>query len=252
MTEIIDLSVPLTLKGHRKRMPEITYLRHDETPKMYADIYGMKPEDFPEGKYSASERIALGTHDTTHLDAPWHYYPTCGGKPARTIDQIPLEWCYNDGVVLDFHHKKKGEGITAYEVEQALTKIGYQLKPFDIVLIRTDIYKHYHEQGYEDMGPGMTRDSTLWLVDHGIKIMGIDTWGWDRPHDDMVADVKAGRVERFWEAHLVGKDKEYCHIERMANLDKIPRAFGFKVAVFPINIEGASAGWTRAVAILEE
>ena len=48
----------------------------------------------------------------------------------KIIDQIPLEWCFGDGVVLDFHHKKKGEGISSEEVKQSLDKIGYNLKPF--------------------------------------------------------------------------------------------------------------------------
>ena len=82
--------------------------------------------------------------------------------------------------------------------------------------------------------------------------MGTDAWGWDRPFDTMVADFKAGKREQFWESHYFGKEKEYCHIERLANLDKIPKPFGFKVAAFPIKIEGASAGWVRAVAILED
>jgi len=62
--------------------------------------------DLRGGKYCALERACLTTHDTSHLDAPWHYAPTSEGKPAKKIDEIPLEWCYGDGVVLDFHHKK--------------------------------------------------------------------------------------------------------------------------------------------------
>jgi kynurenine formamidase len=55
----------------------------------------------------------------------------------------------------------------------------------------------------------------------------------------------------LWAAHFVGKEKEYCQIEKLANLEKIPQPFGFKVAVFPIKVEGASAGWARPVAIIE-
>ncbi len=251
MAEIIDLSVTVSMKHHLKRMPQIDYYRHEDTPGLYGEAHGLKPEDYPEGMYCANERVCLWSHDTTHVDAPWHYYPTSEGKPAKTIDQVPLEWCYGDGVVLDFHHKNKGDGITAGEVEDALNKIAYELKPMDIVLIRTDVYRHYGEPGYEDMHPGMTREATLWLIEHGIKVMGIDAWGWDRPHDVMIADLKAGKKERFWESHLLGKEREYCQIERLANLDKIPRPFGFKVAAFPIKVEGASGGWTRAVAIIE-
>src|SRR4030042_5933007 len=145
MTQIIYLSVSVSLKGNLKVMPQIIYRRHEDTPKFFAEMYGMKAGEFPGGKYCAAEVVTLGTHNTTHLAAPYHFGATSEGKPAKTIDQIPLEWCYGDGVVLDFHHKKKGEGISSSDVQEALEKIGYQLKPFDIVLIRTDAYKHYTE-----------------------------------------------------------------------------------------------------------
>lgn len=251
MARIIDLSVAVSLRGNLRVMPQINYRRHEETPGLYAESIGIRAEEFPEGKYCAAEIVTLGTHNTTHLDAPYHFYPTSEGKPAKTIDQIPLEWCYGDGVVLDFHHQKKGYGIRAADIEEALAKIKYAVKPLDIVLIRTDTDKHYHEVGYEYMHPGMTREATISLIDRGVKVMGIDAWGWDRPFDDMVAEFKAGNKKQLWESHYLGKEREYCHIERLANLDQIPRPYGFKVSVFPIKIEGASAGWVRAVAILE-
>jgi len=255
MARIIDLSLPLSVRGGvggLRNRPEIQYITHEQSVQNYGKIYGLKPDDFPEGKYCALERITLTTHDTTHLDAPWHYGPTSEGKAAKTIDQIPLEWCYSDGVVLDFHHKKKGEGISAQEVRESLAKIGYRLKPMDIVLIRTDTDKRYSEPGYDNLHPGMTAEATRWLIRQGIKIMGIDAYGWDRPHDVMVKELKEGKKGKFWEAHFVGKETEYCHLERLAHLDQLPKPFGFKVAVFPIHIEGASAGWVRAVAIFED
>jgi kynurenine formamidase len=82
--------------------------------------------------------------------------------------------------------------------------------------------------------------------------MGTDGWGWDVP-----LKVQAERYRKdprpgiIWEAHFAGRIKEYCQIEKLANLDQLP-PFGFRVAVFPVKIRGASAGWTRAVAILED
>ncbi len=257
MPQFIDLSVTLQARpgisyGHGEA--EITYVAHEESARTRAGVYGLKPSDFDfrDGRYAAVERVCIGTHDTTHLDAPWHYAPTSEGKPAKTIDQIPLDWCYGDGVVLDFHHKKAGEGISASEVQAALAKINYRLKPRDIVLIRTDAYKHHGEPEYANIHPGMTRESTLWLIEQGIRTMGIDAWGWDRPHSVMVEDLKAGHKERFFESHYLGIEHEYVHLERLANLDKIPQPFGFKVAAFPIKIARGSAGWVRAVAILED
>jgi kynurenine formamidase len=98
------------------------------------------------------------------------------------------------------------------------------------------------------MGAGLTAESTLWLIDQGIKMMGIDSWTWDQPFDVM---RKRGIPKRFLEAHKLGHQREYCHIETMANFDKLPAPFGFKVAAFPINVEGGSAGWVRAVAICQ-
>jgi kynurenine formamidase len=249
MTRIIDLSVIISAKGHLRRKPEITYWNHEVYGTLRAKQIGLESGRLREWGFLAMEKVAMTTHEGTHLDAPWHFSPTSEGKPAKTIDQVPLEWCYSNGVVLDFHHFERKRPILVEDVKKALSKISYELRPLDIVLIRTDATKHWLQEGYEDMGAGMTAESTLWLIEKGIKIMGIDSWTWDQPFDVM---RERNDADKFLEAHFIGNEKEYCHLESLANLDKIPRPFGFKVAVFPIKIEDASAGWTRAVAILED
>jgi kynurenine formamidase len=187
------------------------------------------------------------------VDAPWHYYPTCGEQPARTIDQMPLEWFYGDGVVLDFRHKERGGLISPADVEAALAKIGYALKPYDIVLIQTGADKWWGQPEYFHAGAGMTAETTRRLIGQGIRTMGIDAWGWDQPFWAMKERFQAtGDPTVIWEAHRVGRDLEYCHIEKLANLDTLPRPFGFKVACFPVKLAGGSAGWTRVVAIFED
>ena len=252
--QIIDLSVPIkpTPPGTVWKKVEIKYITHKEGAKFFGSFLGLKEEDFHEGSFGASENIALTTHTGTHLDSPWHYWPTSEGKPSKTIDQIPLEWCYGDGVVLDFTHKKAGEGIDVKDFEKVLGRIQYQLKPFDIVLVMTGTSKHYGQADYDKLHPGVTRNGTLWLINHGIKLMGIDAWGWDRPFDVMIEELRKGEKEKLWAAHYAGKEREYCHLENLTNLDKIPRPYGFRVAVFPIKIENASASWVRAVAIINE
>ncbi len=248
---IIDLSVAIkqTPPGSMLKV-DIEYLSHEDGTRIHGAFFGLAPEDLPDGRFAAVENVALTTHSGTHVDAPYHYGPFSEGKPARTIDQMPLEWFYGDGVVLDFRHKKAGEEIGVDDVEKALTKIDYSLKPFDIVLFMTGATKHYGEPDYTQVHPGATRESTLWLIDRGIKVMGIDAWGWDKPFDVMVSEVKRGIKGKLWAAHFAGKEKEYCHIENLTNLDQIPRPHGFKVAVFPIKIDRAGGAWVRAVAIL--
>ncbi len=250
-TTIIDLSVPLvrTPPGVMLKV-DIEYLSHEDGTRIHGALLGLTADDLPDGRFAAAENVTLTTHSGTHLDAPYHFGPTSGGKPSRTIDEIPLEWCFGDGVVLDFRHKAAGEEIGVADVEQALAKIGYTLKPFDIVLFMTGASKYYGRPEYADVHPGATRESTLWLIDRGVKVMGIDAWGWDKPFKVMVDEVRRGVKGRVWAAHYAGKEKEYCHIENLTNLERIPSPSGFKVAVFPVKIERASAGWVRAVAIV--
>ncbi len=251
MAKIIDLSDTLE-NGTPEPIPhEINYINHEQGAMQAAALLELQVEDFPEGKAWAVEMVNLSTHSGTHLDAPYHFGPQSEGKPARTIDEVPLEWCFGDGVVLDFSHKKAGDLITVEEVKGKLAEIDYQLKEGDIVLIRTDTWKNFGEPGYQEMHPGMSEEATLWLIRQGIKVTGIDAWGWDRPFSVMAGEYKEGVEGNLWAAHFAGKKKEYCHIEKLTNLDKLP-PYGFKVACFPIKIKNASAGWTRVVAIFED
>ena len=90
---------------------------------------------------------------------------------------------FGDGVVLDFSDRPAGYGITEADVKEALGKIEYTLKPKDIVLkIRTSNLKRYGDMpGIWHLQPGMTRESTIWLVKQGVRLVGIDAYSWDRP-----------------------------------------------------------------------
>jgi kynurenine formamidase len=247
----IDLSVPLENFSMDRDSPHIFYWDHHEGGRRTAKNQGFDPDMLPDGFGLSAEDVTLNTHTGTHMDAPWHYGPTCGGSPARGIDEIPLEWCFGNGVVLDMTHRKPGETITVSDLEQAVAAIDYRIKPFDIVLIRTDATKRYRKQDFMVSQPGMGREGTLWLLDQGVKVCGIDAWSFDRPLAYMKEDLKAGNREAFLPAHRVGREREYCHIEKLANLDQLPKPYGFKVSVFPIKIARASGGWVRAVALVD-
>ncbi len=61
-------------------------------------MFGIPVETQLDGKGPAADRVAMTTHNGTHMDAPWNYHPTMdGGKPAMTIDEVPLDWCMGPG-----------------------------------------------------------------------------------------------------------------------------------------------------------
>ncbi len=141
----------------------------------------------------ANDTIELSTHGTTHVDAPWHYGPTSEGQPAKTIDQVPLEWCYGPGVVLDLRHKQHGEAITAEDVRAALDRIEHWLNLREIVLIQTGNDRRLGTPEYFTHGPGMSAEATRWILDQGVKLTGIDSWGWDVPLPVLAARAKESR-----------------------------------------------------------
>ena len=65
----------------------------------------------------------------------------------------------------------------------------------------------------------MGRESTLWLVEQGIKVIGIDAFGFDRPFASMAEDFRrTGDGRYIWPAHFAGITRSYCQIEKLANL----------------------------------
>src|SRR5919199_6120515 len=186
--------------------------------------------------------IVTGDHVGTHLDSWGHVKPD-----APRVEGIPLEYCYGDGVVLDLTAKGAGDEIWPDDLAVALDKLDYQLKPLDIVLLRTDAAKYRDEGRYLTDHPGMTKEAVHWLLDRGIKMMGIDAPGFDPPVPNMFERKK------FWEAHMVMLEREYYHLENLCNLHEIPPPYhSFTVSVLPVKWRGASAAPVGAVAIISD
>ncbi|MDT7804828.1 MAG: hypothetical protein QOI78_8261 [Actinomycetota bacterium] len=249
IVRLIDLNVP-TVDGPSEATPvEVSLLDHASAPA----ALGLRPEDFPEGEAISNETVTLTTHTGTHMDAPLHYGLRSGGERAAAIDEIPLEWCYAPGVRLDLRHIPPGAAISVADIEDALAKIPYELVPGDIPLIWTGADRLWGTEAYRTEHPGMTRESTAYLVERGARVIGIDAWGFDRPFASMVGDYRRDGDNRvLWPAHLYGREKPYCQLEKLAHLEDLPAATGFTVACFPAKLAGLGAGWTRVVAIVPE
>ena len=235
--------------------PQITYATHGETMKEAQTFFpGVGAEEMPGGLgFAAAEQINLSTHNGTHLDAPYHFHPTMdGGERAITIDEVPLDWCFRPGVKLDFRHLPDGHVVTAAEVEAELARIGHELQPLDIVLVNTAAGAALGRPDFVNVGCGMGYEATMYLTSRGVRVTGTDAWSWDAPFVHTAEKVRqTGDTSLIWEGHKAGRDIGYCHLEKLHNLEALP-PFGFTVSCFPHKIRGASAGWTRAVAIFEE
>jgi kynurenine formamidase len=239
MTRLVDLSMPV----HRDmvtfpRIPKPSLLMY-ETWQEFAE--GIGATAYGVDWLTASYLIIQSDHAGTHIDAVKHLR----GPDAPGPEGIPLDYCFSDGVVLDFRCLEKGAGITVEMIENKLDEIGYQLKEKDIVLIQTGASAYNHEQRYLTDHVGMTGEATRHLISRGVRLMGTDAPTFDPPVWAMF------ERQQFWEAHRVMLDEDYWHVENMTNLDKLPR-HGFKVSVFPIYWQGTTAAPVRAVGIIDD
>jgi kynurenine formamidase len=236
---IIDLSMPV--HNNMVTFPRIVRpaLVMYETWEEFAEHIGAAK--YGVTSLTASYMAVMSDHVGTHIDALKHLRHDGPGP-----ETIPIDDCYGDGVVLDFRHKERGAGISAADVQAALGKLDYRLKPRDIVLIMTGAGSYQHEDRYLTDHSGMTAEATLWLIAQGIRVMGIDAVTFDPPVWAMF------ERRQFWEAHRVMNDHEYYHLENLTNLDQLAPFFGFTVAAFPVKWTGTTAAPVRAVAIFED
>ena len=253
----VDLSVALEAdiqSDPSMMLPQIDYFSHQQTAEQVMSFFpGLTREELPHGEGWAIEKLSIYTHNGTHLDAPYHHHSTMnGGERAITIDEVPMEWCFSNGVKLDFRHFDDGYLVRPDDIDAELKRIGHALEPLDIVLVNTSAAAHYGKPDYLSKGCGMGRAATLHLLEQGVRLTGTDAWSWDAPFSltaERYAQTKDASL--IWEGHRASMDIGYCHIEKLANLDQLPGA-GFLVSCFPYKIKGASAGFTRAVAIFED
>ncbi len=255
---LIDISVPLRAgiaSDPPHMLPQIEYVDHHQSAPQMAEYMGIRVDQLPEGEYAAVERVNISTHNGTHLDAPYHFFSRMnerekpGGEPSWRIDEVPLEWCFQPGVKLDFRAFEDGYVATPNDVEAELKRIGHALRPLEIVVVNTRAGSRYGESDFIDAGCGIGKAATLWMLERGVRLVGTDGWSWDAPFSHTARRFAATRDPSIiWEGHKSGAEIGYCHIEKLHNLETLP-ATGFRIACFPVKIHQASAGWTRAVAI---
>ena len=261
MTTYIDLSIAIENDVVADPVgfgPSVTYVDHVAGAKQLVGPFpGLETSQLPDEEGWAVELIRLSTHNGTHMDAPWHFHSTqdaiteTGKRPAMTIDELPLDWCLRPGVKLDFRHLPDGYVATAADVDAELIGSATPWRPsiswwstsppappMDRPLRRHRM--RCRPRGHPSSGQP------------GVKIVGTDATGsWDAP---FVHTNKVWQETRdpsiIWEGHKAGREIGYFQMEKLHNLEQLPST-GFRISCFPVKIKAASAGWIRAVGIID-
>ena len=212
---------------------------------------GVARGDFPEALGLAWTQVSMSDHAGNHIDAPWHFGPQVEGAKAKTIDEVPLEWCCGPGVRIDVR-AFKGRDVGRADLERELDRIGVTLAPGMIPLLWTGADERIgDDQRYWEEQAGLSEEGLHFLLDRGVKLVGIDAYAMDVSNASMKESVAKGDP-RLFPLHFVGRAREHMHLEKLANLGRLPRPSGFWFMAFPIKLRGGSAGWVRPVALVPE
>ena len=224
-----------------------------------------------------AQYIQTSNHMGTHLDAPRHF--VTGGK---TIDQIPIEWCYGPGVIVDISDAMDELEIFTPEMLEERAEI----QDGDILFIHTGWHKYAQfgsepdEEKYIHRHPGPHHSIVPWLLDKKIHIWGVDMISTDHPMNLPIGRFlgKGGlehwaRVRRQVEEKF-GADKvdelfpeeayqlthnalfprDCMHVENLGGDIGLPELQNKRIALgaFPWMFKGGEAAFCRAVAFVEE
>jgi kynurenine formamidase len=246
---LVDLSVPLGPSPSELLPVEIERIDHRTGGAHLAALLGIEREALPGGLGWASERISAVSHVGTHMDAPFHCAPRSAGRPARTIDEVPLGWFWGPAACLRVEGADGERAVTLDELHALERAGGGPLAGGTIVLFRTGAERWHGSPSYLSRGRPLAAEVVAELTARGVRVLGTDAWSIDPSPETMRETVQRRGAGAAWEAHRVAAGAEFCVLERLCNLAKLPER-GFQLACFPIKVHRGSAGWVRPVALV--
>ena len=170
-------------------------------------------------------RLSMGVHTGTHMDAPFHFFPS-----GLTIDQMPLEQCMGPASLLKLTDLATGSEIDLTAVPGLKDKLSRTRK----LILNTGWARHWGSPRYFTDHPRISAESAAFLVDCGINLIGVDMPSVDRPP---------------FPAHLAFLGNGIAIVENLTNLDAV-EADEFQLTVLPLKLMGRDASPVRAIAFV--
>ena len=230
MVEIIDLSQEI-FSGMPMfpGMPEVQITLHAS----HEQWDGLTDSDIVS---PAVNRLALGEHTGTHVDALNHMARQYRGQ---SVDTMPLTMFYTEGICLDLSHKGRLELMEPADLQRAQAETGLDIKPGDTVLVYTDHYRRAFGIADWPHGPGISADAARWLGQQKIAAFGVETMS------PGVIDVSNKEV------HRICGELGFTHYENMINLYQLIGRGRFRFIGLPLRIRGGTGSPVRAIAVFE-
>ena len=136
----VDLSAPISSVDAPESdalAVSIDYIDHRAGAREIEKRFGVPAELLRDGEGRSRETLTIGTHNATHVDAPYHFNSHVDDAPAETIDVLALDQFFAPSVVVDMRHKADGNAVDISDFAEELATVGHDLDPDDIVATHT-------------------------------------------------------------------------------------------------------------------
>lgn len=178
-----------------------------------------------------SRKLVLGTHTGTHIDAPRHFIP--GGE---TAEQISLDRLIGPAIILDYSDLEKFHEITLNEIQQKLKN-----KKPERVILRFDWSDYLNTTEYYVSHPFLSTEAAQYLVDIGVKVVGMDS-----PMPDNPKNSKGSGNDSPVHKILLGND--VIIVEYLINLRNIDKK-EVELFIAPLKIKNGDGAPARCFVI---
>ena len=231
--KVLDLSREISPEipvypGHMK-VNIWTHLSHEESR--------LRLGDTPFRGY-AVKGIVLCDHDSTHMDAIYHFNPD---RPDLTIDAVPIELSFTEGAWLDLSDVPPRSHITLERVRRAMQDAGVESLPREgTLLYYTGAARKWDDHlAYVSQYPGLDAEASRWILDQGVVNVLTDAVSTDNPAD------------LTYPNHTAHAEYLVNHTEVVNNIDRIPMHQGFSVLLAPLRLVGCTGSPVRVFALWE-
>ncbi len=173
--------------------------------------------------------IQMVCHFGTHVDAPCHFIPE-----APAFHEIPLDRLHGPGVVW----RLDCEPYSVIE-PPALERATPAAQQGDIVLLDTGWADHFGSERYDE-NPSLSVAAAQWLVDRGVKLIGVDF---------ATPDLAVNRRPPgfAWPVHHVLLSQGVLIAEHLTNLHPLA-GHRIEAMFLALKIDGADGAPARVIA----
>jgi arylformamidase len=148
--QIKDVTLPV--------YPGIPVWPGDEEVKLY------RQQKIEDGNNANGSFLGCSVHTGTHIDAPFHFL-----QDGYSVERIPMDQLIGEVQVIEFPDSIRSIGV------KELASAGIQLQTSRLLFKTSNsLYWEKGEQKFQKDFVALENDGAEWLVDKGIRTVGID------------------------------------------------------------------------------